>query len=161
MHRLYEEHSWIRSGMNYIRSIFVLALFLFSCSSAKHGMTGKEEKATVENKAESRRSAPERPGVIEIKDSSVPAYQDIYDMIRGRVAGVEVSGKSIRIRGSNSLNVSTEPLFVVDGVMVREIDDIAPETVKSIEVLKGPDASAYGVRGSNGVIVITRKTGKD
>jgi TonB-dependent starch-binding outer membrane protein SusC len=46
-------------------------------------------------------------------------------------------------------------------VMVREIDDIAPETVKSIEVLKGPDASAYGVRGSNGVIVITRKTGKD
>lgn len=102
-----------------------------------------------------------KSGVVNIKDSAVPVYQDIYDMIRGRVAGVEVSGKSIKIRGTNSLNVSTEPLFVVDGVITKEIDDISPETVKSIEVLKGPDASVYGTRGSNGVIVITRKTGKD
>jgi TonB-dependent SusC/RagA subfamily outer membrane receptor len=102
-----------------------------------------------------------KSGVVNIKDSAVPVYQDIYDMIRGRIPGVEVSGKSIKIRGTNSLNISTEPLFVVDGVIVKEIDDIAPETVKSIEVLKGPDASVYGTRGSNGVIVITRKTGKD
>ncbi|MCX6261897.1 MAG: TonB-dependent receptor plug domain-containing protein [Bacteroidia bacterium] len=107
------------------------------------------------------KNIPAKSGVVNIKDSAVPVYQDIYDMIRGRVAGVEVSGKSIKIRGTNSLNISTEPLFVVDGVIVKEIDDIAPETVKSIEVLKGPDASVYGTRGSNGVIVITRKTGKD
>jgi len=99
--------------------------------------------------------------VLSIKDSSVPVYQDIYDMIRGRVPGVEVSGKSIRIRGSNSLNVSTEPLIVVDGVITKDIDGIAPETVKSIEVLKGPDASVYGTRGSNGVILIKRRTGND
>jgi TonB-dependent SusC/RagA subfamily outer membrane receptor len=98
---------------------------------------------------------------LNIKDSSVPVYQDIYDMIRGRVPGVEVAGKSIRIRGSNSLNVSTEPLFVVDGVITRDIEGIAPETVSSIEVLKGPDASVYGTRGSNGVIVIKRRTGKE
>jgi TonB-dependent SusC/RagA subfamily outer membrane receptor len=48
---------------------------------------------------------------------------------------------------------------VVDGVIVNEIADIDPVMVKSIEVLKGPDASVYGTRGSNGVIVITRKTG--
>jgi TonB-dependent SusC/RagA subfamily outer membrane receptor len=102
-----------------------------------------------------------KSGVVNIKDSTVPVYQDIYDMIRGRVPGVEVSGKSIKIRGTNSLNLSSEPLFVVDGVITKEIDDISPETVKSIEVLKGPDASIYGTRGSNGVIVITRKTGKD
>lgn len=98
---------------------------------------------------------------LSIKDSSVPVYQDIYDMIRGRVPGVEVSGKSIRIRGANSLNVSTEPLFVVDGVITGDIEGIAPETVSSIEVLKGPDASVYGTRGSNGVIVIKRRTGKE
>lgn len=98
---------------------------------------------------------------INVKDSPVPVYQDIYDMIKGRVPGVEVSGKSIKIRGTSSLNVSTEPLFVVDGVIVKDIDYIAPETVKSIEVLKGPDATSYGSRGSNGVIVITSKTGKD
>jgi len=99
--------------------------------------------------------------VLNIKDSVVPVYQDIYDMIRGRFPGVEVSGKSIKIRGTTSLNISTEPLFVVDGVIVSSVDDIAPETVKSIEVLKGPDATAYGIRGSNGVILITRRTGKE
>jgi len=101
------------------------------------------------------------PNVLNIKDSVVPVYQDIYDMIRGRFPGVEVSGKSIKIRGTTSLNISTEPLFVVDGVIVSSVDDIAPETVKSIEVLKGPDATAYGIRGSNGVILITRRTGKE
>ena len=98
---------------------------------------------------------------LNIKDSPVPVYQDIYDMIRGRVPGVDVSGKSIKIRGTNSLNVSTEPLFVVDGVITEDIDGISPETVSKIEVLKGPDASVYGTRGSNGVIIITRRTGKE
>jgi TonB-dependent SusC/RagA subfamily outer membrane receptor len=147
--------------MDSLRSILFVAFFLASCSTVKPGLSGKEEKTGEENKADSRRNIPEKSGVINIRNSAGPVYQDIYDMIRGRVAGVEVSGKSIKIRGTNSLNLSTEPLFVVDGVIVREIDDIAPETVKSIEVLKGPDASVYGVRGSNGVIVITRKTGKD
>lgn len=95
---------------------------------------------------------------LNFQESAVPVYQDIYDMIRGRVPGVEVSGKSIKVRGVNSLNISTEPLFVVDGVIVNEIENIDPVMVKSIEVLKGPDASVYGTRGSNGVIVITRKT---
>jgi TonB-dependent SusC/RagA subfamily outer membrane receptor len=72
-----------------------------------------------------------------------------------------VSGTSIKISGSSSLNASTEPLFVVDGIIVNSIEDISPQTVKSIEVLKGPDASVYGMRGANGVIVINRLTGKD
>jgi TonB-dependent SusC/RagA subfamily outer membrane receptor len=147
--------------MDNLRILFLVTIFLVSCSSVKPGLSGKVEKTREENKTDSQKNTPEKSGVINIRDSSVPVYQDIYDMIRGRVAGVEVSGKSIKIRGTNSLNISTEPLFVVDGIVVREIDDIAPETVKSIEILKGPDASAYGIRGSNGVIVITRKTGKD
>lgn len=147
--------------MDSLKSIFLVTFLLVSCSTVNPGISENKVKTGEENKADSRRNIPAKPGVIDIKDSSVPVYQDIYDMIRGRVAGVEVSGKSIKIRGTNSLNISTEPLFVVDGIVVREIDDIAPETVKSIEVLKGPDASAYGIRGSNGVIVITRKTGKD
>ncbi len=121
---------------------------------------GKESSKT-RNKKGDLNDNPKPAATLEMKNSKVPVYQNIYDMIRGRVAGVDVSGNSIRIRGTNSLNVSTEPLFVVDGVIVRSIDDIAPETVKSIEVLKGPDATAYGTRGSNGVILINRKTGKD
>lgn len=146
--------------MEALKSVLIIACFLFSCSTVNPGLSGKEQTGERE-KADQDKNIREKSGVINVMDSAVPAYQDIYDMIRGRVAGVEVSGRSIKIRGTNSLNVSTEPLFVVDGVIVREIDDIAPETVKSIEVLKGPDASMYGTRGSNGVIIITRRTGKE
>lgn len=146
--------------MGALKSVLVFAIFLFSCSPVKPGLAGKEQ-AGVNGKADQVENTRGNSGVINVRDSAVPVYQDIYDMIRGKVAGVEVSGRSIKIRGTNSLNVSTEPLFVVDGVIVREIDDIAPETVRSIEVLKGPDASVYGARGSNGVIVITRKKGTD
>jgi TonB-dependent SusC/RagA subfamily outer membrane receptor len=126
------------------------------------GLSGKPDTETKGQKDETLtdKNSTGNSGVVNF-GSTGPVYQDIYDMIRGRVPGVEVSGKTIRIRGSNSLNVSSDPLFVVDGVIVKDIDYIAPETVKSIEVLKGPDASVYGTRGSNGVILITRRTGKD
>ena len=100
-------------------------------------------------------------GKIDGQNPRFAAYQDIYDMLRGAVPGVEVTGKSIKIMGSSSLNISTEPLFVVDGVIVKSIEDIPPQNVKSIEVLKGAAASVYGSRGSNGVILITLLSGKD
>ena len=82
------------------------------------------------------------------------AYRDIFDMIRGEVAGVQVVGTSINIQGAASLTLSTEPLFVVDGMVVNSISDIQPNQVKSIEILKGSSASIYGSRGANGVILI-------
>jgi TonB-dependent SusC/RagA subfamily outer membrane receptor len=121
---------------------------------------GKQEGRQVNDKTV-RDINKSEASVIEFKASRSPVYQDIYDMIRGKLAGVEVSGKSIKIRGTNSLNISTEPLFVVDGVIVSSVDGVVPDDVKSIEVLKGPDATAYGTRGSNGVILITRRSGKD
>jgi TonB-dependent SusC/RagA subfamily outer membrane receptor len=120
------------------------------------GKPGNEGKEPAQKDSEMNNKS-----VIDYKESKVPVYQDVYDMIHGRFPGVEVSGKSIKVRGTNSLNVSTEPLFVVDGVIVNSIEDVAPKDVKSIEVLKGPDATAYGTRGSNGVIIITRLTGKE
>lgn len=127
---------------------------------AKTGSSGLEEPSDGKNRQQLTGAAKQK-GTLNLSDSKVPVYQDIYDMIRGRVPGVEVSGKSIKIRGSNSLNISTEPLFVLDGVIVSSVDQISPENVKSIEVLKGPDASVYGTRGSNGVIIIKTKTGKE
>lgn len=100
-------------------------------------------------------------GALDVRDTKFAAAQTIYDMIRGRFSGVDVSGNKITIRGERSLNVSSDPLFVVDGIIVNSIDGISPQNVKTIEVLKGPAASVYGTRGSNGVIVITQMTGKD
>ena len=78
-------------------------------------------------------------------------------MIQGKCAGVQVSGHSIIIRGKNSINLSSEPLFVVDGVAVEDVSYINPREVKNITVLKDSAASIYGVRGANGVILITLK----
>jgi TonB-dependent SusC/RagA subfamily outer membrane receptor len=76
-------------------------------------------------------------------------------MIQGKVPGVDVVGNKITIRGVGSLNLSSDPLFVVDGVAVSSIDNISPREVKSITVLKGASAAIYGTRGANGVILIT------
>lgn len=85
-------------------------------------------------------------------------YRTIYDLLRGRVAGVRVSQTNqIQIRGVNSVVGSGDPLFVVDGNPVFSIDNIQPVDVADIKILKGPDAAIYGSRGSNGVIVITTK----
>lgn len=94
-------------------------------------------------------------GYIDAQDDSNASYTNIYDMIQGKVPGVQVTGRKITIRGVNSINLSTDPLFVVDGIVVNSIDHISPSQVKSITVLKGSDAAIYGSRGAGGVIMIT------
>lgn len=132
-----------------------------SASNAGKIKTDDNESVNVGYGTSLKKDATSSVGSIDGQDPSLINSLTIYDMIRGHVAGVEVSGTSIKIRGTSSLNISTEPLFVVDGVIVNSIEDISPQTVKSIEVLKGPAASVYGTRGSNGVILITRLSGKD
>jgi TonB-dependent starch-binding outer membrane protein SusC len=100
-------------------------------------------------------------GNINGEDKDYASYKDIYEMIRGRVPGVTVSGTQIRIRGESSINASNEPLLVVDGVVVQSIDNIAPRDVKSIDILKGSASAIYGSRGSNGVILITLRSAND
>lgn len=84
-------------------------------------------------------------------------YQNIYEMIKGEVPGVQVTGRSIRIQGISSINLSNEPLFVVNGMATSDVSNIPPNEVESISVLKGASASIYGSRGANGVILIKLK----
>ncbi len=88
-------------------------------------------------------------------------YTNIFDMIRGEVPGVVVSGNSITIRGMSSLTLSNEPLFIVNGSPSFGISNISPNDVKSISVLKGSSAAIYGSRGANGVILIVLKSASD
>ena len=91
-------------------------------------------------------------------------------MIQGRASGVQViqtnsapgGNISIRIRGTNSINSSNEPLFVVDGFPgAGDLNTINPGDIESIEILKDASATAiYGSRGANGVVLITTKKGK-
>ncbi len=91
--------------------------------------------------------------------------------LQGKISGVQVinqgggipGGKPmIRIRGTNSINTSSDPLFVVDGIIgvANALTTLNPEDIVSMEVLKDASATAiYGARGANGVIMITTKRG--
>ena len=109
--------------------------------------------------------------------------QNVIGSLAGKIAGVQVTGASgasmggtqkIKIRGVNSLSGADQPLIVVDGTPISNANfaatdqadygnlgqDINPEDIESINVLKGPAASAlYGIRGQYGVLMITTKKG--
>ncbi len=93
----------------------------------------------------------------------------LTDMLTGTVAGFygtqsasAAGGGSLEIRGPNSLNASTEPLIVLDGVIYNgSIRDINPSDVEAIDVLKDASAAAvYGARAASGVLIVTTKKGK-
>ena len=106
----------------------------------------------------------------------------IEQAIQGRAANVYVTqntgqpggGISVNIRGISSLNGTSEPLYVIDGVQIQPstvnygaaastnaLANLNPADIESMEVLQGPSATAiYGSRGTNGVILITTKRGK-
>ena len=84
-------------------------------------------------------------------------FRDIYDYMRGKVVGVNISSNNrINIRGFNSVSGSTTPMFILNNVQVDQsvFGDIVPTTIKSITILKGPETATYGSRGANGVIKV-------
>lgn len=91
---------------------------------------------------------------IDGQNSKYATYKNIYEILKG-TPGVIVRGNSVQIQGQASFNSGTEPLYVVDGMVVGSVDGISPSMVESISVLKGSSASIYGSRGANGVILIT------
>jgi TonB-dependent SusC/RagA subfamily outer membrane receptor len=96
-------------------------------------------------------------------DMDFSQYTNIYEMIRGRFAGVAVVNNEIIIRGINSINTSSAALIVVDGVPVdgNYLATIPPIQVKSINVLKDGGSAIYGSRGANGVVIIDTRRGGD
>ncbi|HEX8272041.1 MAG TPA: SusC/RagA family TonB-linked outer membrane protein [Longimicrobiaceae bacterium] len=122
-------------------------------------------------------------GSINVEQVELAAVPSMSSLLQGRAAGVSVTQQSgtsgsasrIRIRGSNSVSLSNEPLVIVDGVRVTSdatstlgtwqtpsrLNDLNPEDIENIEVLKGPAAAAlYGTAAANGVIQVTTKRGR-
>jgi TonB-dependent SusC/RagA subfamily outer membrane receptor len=98
---------------------------------------------------------------IDAQNHKFASYTNIYDMIRSEIPGVRIDGNgTIYLMEPSSLINSNEPLIIVDGATVSNLDNIEPSMVKSIDILKGAAASIYGTRGSNGVILITLKRGE-
>ncbi len=109
----------------------------------------------------------------QVKSKELNAFpnSNVLQALSGRAAGVQVlqntgapgAGVSVRIRGTNSIQGSNEPLYVVDGFPISGSNPTALNNsdIESIEILKDASATAiYGSRGANGVVIITTKRGK-
>ncbi|MGB0879378.1 MAG: TonB-dependent receptor plug domain-containing protein [Polaribacter sp.] len=93
-----------------------------------------------------------------VKSIDTKQFRNIYDYLRGQVPGVNITSDNvINIRGYNSVNGSTTPMFILNNNQVDQLvfGDIVPTTIKSVVVLKGPETAMYGSRGANGVIKVT------
>jgi len=107
-------------------------------------------------------------GSKDLKDIPINSAQEA---LAGRLAGVQVTGSEgspnaqvlIRVRGGGSITQDNSPLYVVDGIQVdNALSFISPQDIASIDVLKdAASTSIYGARGSNGVVIITTKGGRN
>jgi iron complex outermembrane receptor protein len=151
----------------------ILALSTFGCSGAT---TGAPDGPAPEDVVMTGYGAVERQSVTGAVTSLIESderdlrYHTMAELLMGRVPGLEVSrgpaGPRLRIRGVSSFSLNQAPLIVVDGVAVSEpgfsspLWAINPRDVLRVDVLKdGASAALYGVRGGNGVIVITTRRG--
>lgn len=125
--------------------------------------------------------------IAALRTDSIPTVivSGVNDLLSSRAASVTVTqtsgtsgtGSRIRIRGSNSVSLSNEPLVIIDGIRSvtdpggstislggqnpTRLDDLNPDDIEDIEIIKGPAAAAlYGTAAANGVVQITTKRGK-
>ncbi len=105
--------------------------------------------------------------VVDMDEARKQPATDVASMLQGQVSGVSVGTSSqpgsianIRIRGVGSFS-SVGPLYVIDGMIVNDANNLNPNEIETMQVLKDASAAAiYGARGANGVILITTKKGK-
>ena len=107
--------------------------------------------------------------VVTTEDIETRPMISAASALQGRAAGVQViqpsgmpgTSLSVRVRGATSVQASNEPLYVVDGVPMDDISNLAPGDIESMQVLKDASSSAiYGARAANGVVIINTKRGK-
>jgi TonB-dependent SusC/RagA subfamily outer membrane receptor len=122
-------------------------------------------RAKKEKPVDNRKIYGRASNSVEVTEQNCVGYQNVFQLLQGKVPGVQVVGNSVIIRGASSFQSSNSPLYVLDGITsddVGLIQNIPPCDVETIDVLKGAEASIYGSRGANGVIsVLTRRGGSN
>lgn len=118
----------------------------------------------------SRKDVTSSISTVKSKDLNVGAYTDLGQLLQGKVPGLVIvqnsdpngGVNSLTLRGASTLNGSTSPLYVVDGIPGVNLNLISPNDIESIDVLRDASATAiYGSKAANGVIMVTTKRGSD
>jgi TonB-dependent SusC/RagA subfamily outer membrane receptor len=136
-------------------TILILFSFFLICSAC----------TSMEQTSDSEQTVASDDGSATVVSDSRDTYRTLADFLQ-RVSGVQVTGPShnptIKVRGSASFMANTDPLYVIDGNVVgnsysQANNMLNVRDIDNVRVLMGSDASIYGVRGANGVILITTK----
>ncbi len=129
-----------------------------------------EEVVVVGYTSKARKDLTGSVGSISGVKLEVVPVSSAAEALQGKIAGVQVTtvdGQpgadiNIRVRGATSVTQSNDPLFIVDGFQVDNINDIPPSDIASIDVLKDASLTAiYGAKGGNGVVIVTTKSAKE
>ena len=143
--------------MKQILSLCLLTALLAGCGASTH-VSSSGDTVNIGYGTQEKDQLTSAVSNVKVKKTDAQTYSDMYDYLRGRVAGVQVtSDKRIIIRGVNTINAGGDPLILVDGVETPDISDLNFHDIKSIDVLKDGSAAIYGLRGANGVLLITTK----
>lgn len=136
------------------------SLLLCSCgasSNAASYSSDTDEQVNVGYGTADKKDLTYAVSSVKVSEQEI-SYSNMYDYLRGRVPGVMIGpDNSITIRGNNSVNSSNEPLILLDGVEITDLSSVSPNDVYSVDVLKDASTAIYGMRGANGVILITTK----
>lgn len=140
------------------RLLLPICLLLAGCGTSGYVPREDETEVDVGYGTLKKSELTTAVSTVKVDEKEVRTYTNMYDYLRGKVAGLTVTPDNrILIRGVNSINSSTDPLILVDGMEVSSLSSVNPNDVQSVNVLKDASTSIYGVRGSNGVILITTK----
>ncbi|MBO7547223.1 MAG: TonB-dependent receptor plug domain-containing protein [Bacteroidales bacterium] len=136
--------------------ILMLASLLLAAAC---GTTKKASfDSSLERDALSQAGESASRSTLRMNERDAKTYTTMQDYLRGKVPGVRVnSDGTINIRGVNSVNAQAQPLILLDGAEIRDINSVNPNEVKSVDVIKDGAAAIYGFRGVAGVISIKTK----
>lgn len=143
--------------MKKILSLCLMTALLAACGTSTR-VASNGDSVDVGYGTQSKDKVTTSVSNIKVKRTDAQTYSDMYEYLRGRVAGVMVtSDNRIIIRGIGTNSNNTDPLILVDGVEVTDLSGINPADVQSVDVIKDGSSAIYGMQGANGVIII--KTG--
>ena len=143
--------------MKKILSLLLLAAMACSCGTSSYTRTASddEEDVNLGYTRVKRKDTTHSTSTVKVEYGS--SFSTIYEYLEGRVAGLIVDGNKLYIRNEPGSN--KEALIVVDGVEMNDISGLSPDQVERVDVLKDASAaSIYGIRGANGVVVITTRS---
>lgn len=139
--------------MKNLLSLFILAASVVACGPSRY--VRDNESVDVGYGNQDRDQVTAAVSNLKPKKHEAQTYSNMYDYLRGRVPGVQVtSDNRIIIRGIGTNSGATDPLILVDGVEVSDLSNIDPQYVKSVDVIKDGSSAIYGMQGANGVIII-------